>query len=161
MTLSAKTTSFTLHPLSSNPQPPTPFETVLRCVQFPDEAATGRPRLQRSLNFPSGHVSRISKSHLIEISNEPRSPSPVPRLPIPSPITDTPRAHPRVASLHLQEARIKEKKEKSGWEVNWEFIRRESGKWRVCLDCTQRPDLAVLVVNVRMLGCGLVFASEN
>lgn len=110
MTLSAKTTSFTLHPLCSNPQLPTPFETVLRCVQFPDEAATGRPRLQRSLNFPSGHVSRISKSHLIEISNEPRSPSPIPRLPIPCPITDTPRAHPRVASLHLQEARIKEKK---------------------------------------------------
>lgn len=118
MTLSAKTTSFTLHPLCSNPQPPTPFETVLRCVQFPDEAATGRPRLQRSLNFPSGHVSRISKSHLIEISNEPRSPSPIPRLPIPCPITDTPRAHPRVASLHLQEARIKEKKR-----------RKAGGKW--------------------------------
>lgn len=118
MTLSAKTTSFTLHPLCCNPQPPTPFETVLRCVQFPDEAATGRPRLQRSLNFPSGHVSRISKSHLIEISNEPRSPSPIPRLPIPCPITDTPRAHPRVASLHLQEARIKEKKR-----------RKAGGKW--------------------------------
>lgn len=132
MTLSAKTTSFTLHPFSSNPQPPTPFKTVLRCVQFPDEAATGRPWLQRSLNFPSGHVSRISKSHLIEISNEPRSPSPVPRLLIPFPITDPSRTPPgRVLAFARSENKRKTGEKRVGSELGI-YSKRKRGMASLC-----------------------------
>lgn len=95
------------------PLPPSnPYETVLRSSPFVRNGYYTVPRLHRSLNFPSGHVSRISKSHLIEISNEPR----VRRSP------SLPLAHPLPPTLHLQGATRRGGGGKK-WAVDWKFIR--------------------------------------
>lgn len=94
------------------PPPSNPYGTVLRSSPFVRNGYYTVPRLHRSLNFPSGHVSRISKSHLIEISNEPR----VRRSPSLS------LAHPLPPTLHLQGATRMEGGGKK-WAVDWKFIR--------------------------------------
>ena len=170
MTLSAKTTSFALptpflrptSPPPPHPPPGTPPSEPC-CVAFssPTRRLLAGPGYTAFAKFPFGtcfaHI-EIPFNRNFEWAAFavpcPSSLQPLYRCGRPSRAQPTPpsvESRPCIYKKQKKRERERERERergggKNGWKVDWEFIQRESGKWRVCLRGTHSARHRVSVV---------------